>query len=105
MSMTQKKLFTAQRRDDRQALYNSGAWRRIRTIQLRKASLCQHCLEEGRLTVATVCDHINPVWESWQDFCRGPFQSLCRQCHSIKTAFDIPLVKKSERCKMRVKDV
>ena len=85
--------------------YGSGTWKRIRAIQLKKASLCQHCLKSGRLTVATVCDHIQP-WESWQDFCRGPFQSLCPECHTLKTAFfDVPLTYKRKRCKMEVKDV
>jgi hypothetical protein len=42
------------------------------------------CETAGRLTPATVCDHIerhggDPVW-FWTD----PFQLLCASCHSSK---------------------
>ena len=103
--MKQNKEFLDQRRAERRSFYKKGAWVKVRKAQLRKASLCQHCLKQGKLVSATVCDHIDPLWESWDEFIAGPFQSLCRQCHSIKSAFDIPKVKKAERCKLRVRDV
>ena len=95
--------FTAQRRAKRQKFYTHRAWRRIRTIQLRKHALCEHCHKRGRQTVATVCDHIDPTWESWQDFIAGPFQSLCESCHREKTeVVDLPKLKKQAMLKLEV---
>ena len=58
-----------------------------------------------RLTEATVCDHINPDWDSWEDFVKGPFQSLCRICHDEKTYLDLEIMRKKERTKLDLRDV
>lgn len=47
------------------------------------------CLAEGRVTAATVCDHVDPrTKDSEATFFEGPFQSLCDaapwRCHSRK---------------------
>jgi 5-methylcytosine-specific restriction protein A len=40
------------------------------------------CLKQGRITAATVCDHIDPKSkETEQGFYAGPFQSLCASHH------------------------
>lgn len=61
-------------------------WQKARDDYLRKHPLCVKCQEEGRLTPATVVDHIIPhrgdrtlFWDvrNWQ--------SLCKSCHDKKT--------------------
>lgn len=39
------------------------------------------CADEGRITAATVCDHIKPHKGDAFLFWNGPFQSLCKHCH------------------------
>lgn len=67
-------------------LYNSKRWRDIRARQLAKEPLCRMCKGVGRITPATVCDHITPHKGDLFRFWHGPFQSLCDappyRCHS-----------------------
>lgn len=68
-------------------LYWTNRWRRTRAAQLAKQPLCENCLKHGRITAATVCDHIDPKTKlSEATFFSGPFQSLCDaepwRCHS-----------------------
>ena len=103
MTKGQKGLFSPQRRAKRQKYYDHRIWRRIRKIQLRKAPLCEICKKEGSLTVATVCDHISPLWTDWQGFIKGPFQSLCKKCHETKSIeSDLPRLRRADKLKMEV---
>ena len=88
-------------RDQRLKFYNHRYWQRIRKFQLLKEPLCRLCADQGRQTPANTCDHIDPLWETWNEFIRGPFQSLCSQCHNDKTLDDIPKLKKKEKLKLR----
>lgn len=61
-------------------------WRKYRRAFLSLNALCRECGKHGRLTVATVVDHIVPhqgdpklFWD------RSNHQPLCHQCHSRKT--------------------
>lgn len=66
-------------------LYKRAAWQRRRKAQLKKQSICQHCWDfQRKVTVATVCDHIQP-WTTRQEFFENAVQSLCEECHNIKT--------------------
>lgn len=74
-------------------LYKTARWRRTREAQLAKQPLCQTCRTEGRVTAATVCDHIDPNKKlDSATFYDGPFQSLCDQepwrCHSSRKQSD-----------------
>ncbi len=62
--------------------YNTSIWKQIRRNQLASNPLCRMCEADGRLTPATVCDHIEPHKGDWELFTGGPFQSLCNPCHS-----------------------
>lgn len=62
-------------------LYSHRRWRRIRADQLRREPLCRFCDSNGRVTEATVCDHIDPHRGDLAKFWAGPFQSLCKHCH------------------------
>lgn len=68
-------------------LYGLARWKRTRKAQLDKQPLCENCLKQGRLTPATVCDHVDPKSKlDPETFFAGPFQSLCDDprylCHS-----------------------
>ena len=62
-------------------LYRSPRWGRIRKAQLTEHPLCKFCLEQGRLTVATIADHVEPHRGDINQFWVGKLQSLCLQCH------------------------
>ena len=68
-------------------LYGTARWQRTAKAQLDTEPLCAMCLAAGRVTPATVCDHIDPASKLTEEgFFAGPFQSLCDQapwrCHS-----------------------
>lgn len=82
-------LFNTQRRKDANAMYNTAAWRIMRTGQLSIQPLCQACLINGKVAEANHVDHVF----RWQDIGRGAFynnilQSLCLEHHSHKTALE-----------------
>lgn len=61
-------------------------WQRARKIFLSQHPLCVYCERQGKVTAATVVDHIKPhkgdqelFWDT------NNWQPLCKQCHdSIK---------------------
>lgn len=62
-------------------------WRQARAAFLSEFPLCRECEKAGRLTAATVVDHVVPHKGSESLFwSRGNWQSLCASCHSVKTA-------------------
>ena len=74
-------------------------WRAFRSVWLREHPLCgdrhdghstQHsqCRAEGRITAASHVDHIIPLQGATDETRLDPHavQSLCRSCHSAKTA-------------------
>ena len=65
--------------------YNAE-WRRARLAFLKRHPLCVECQKEGKLTPATVVDHIIPhrgdrklFWD------QSNWQPLCKECHDWKT--------------------
>ena len=69
-------------------MYQNTRWRKRRAEQLRKFPLCEKCLEQGRAVEATVCDHIDPHKGDLEKFWAGPFQSLCKTHHDVKTIME-----------------
>lgn len=61
--------------------YKTQRWRNLRAAQLRSHPLCAMCEEDGRVTAATVCDHVRPHKGDATLFWSGPFQSLCKLHH------------------------
>jgi len=61
--------------------YGLERWRRRSRAQLREHPLCKLCLDHGRVTRATVADHIEPHRGNWNAFITGELQSLCKPCH------------------------
>ncbi len=65
----------------------SSAWQRARYHFLMAHPLCAQCGRDGRLTAATVVDHIEPHKGDKQLFWqRANWQPLCKPCHDRKTA-------------------
>jgi 5-methylcytosine-specific restriction protein A len=61
-------------------------WRGRRAAFLKRFPLCAECQRQGRLTPATVVDHIRPhrgdtalMWDE------ANWQPLCKPCHDRKT--------------------
>jgi 5-methylcytosine-specific restriction enzyme A len=73
---------------DLEHLYGSARWKRMRRYQLQEHPLCKFCLENGCVTVATICDHIEPHRGDINKFWMGALQSLCHACH-VRTKHDI----------------
>lgn len=66
--------------------YSSKLWKQLRHQQLTKQPLCEMCLAQGRVVVATVVDHKTPHKGNWSLFSDATnLQSLDKQCHdSVK---------------------
>lgn len=62
-------------------------WRQARKRFLSHQSLCVHCLDAGRTSLATEVDHIIPTTKDNPLFWDVTnWQALCNSCHSVKTA-------------------
>ena len=62
--------------------YKTAAWRKIRQRQLTIEPLCRFCKQKGIIKEADTVDHITPHKGNMKLFFTGPFQSLCKECHS-----------------------
>lgn len=60
-------------------------WRRIRLLQLGEQPFCEDCRDAGRVTAATEVDHVIPLARGGTH-ARDNRRSLCKPCHSRKTA-------------------
>ncbi len=68
-----------------QYLYHTARWKKRRLKQLDAQPLCEDCLKNSRITLASVADHIKDHKGDLNKFWYGPLQSLCKSCHSKKT--------------------
>ena len=63
-------------------LYKTQAWKATRRQQLQQEPLCRMCMAEGRVTAATVVDHVTPhKGDRVLFFDAANLQSLCAPCH------------------------
>lgn len=63
-----------------------SAWMKIRARILRRDNgICQECLRNGRVTKAAQVDHITSLHLGGDDN-DANLQSLCKDCHDVKTA-------------------
>nr|WP_277717550.1 HNH endonuclease signature motif containing protein [Priestia flexa]WEZ10237.1 HNH endonuclease signature motif containing protein [Priestia flexa] len=66
-----------------QAFYKTGAWVRLRISKLSRDPLCQVCLKDDKLTIATLCHHITPVKRDWTKRLNiSNLMSVCDRCHN-----------------------
>ena len=71
------------------AQYKTAAWAAIRARQLSGYPLCAACLIDKRITAASHVDHVF-AWQAIgaQAFTRNLFQSLCPECHGVKSGLE-----------------
>lgn len=63
-------------------LYDTKRWYRLRHRQLQAHPLCVMCAKLGKVTAATIADHIVPHrGDEALFFDEGNLQSLCKRCH------------------------
>ena len=61
-------------------------WRKARAAFLQRNPLCNECIKHGRLTPATVVDHVIPHRGDQKLFWdEANWQALCKSCHDRKT--------------------
>ena len=78
---------TDERRGSARERGYTTAWDKARAAFLRQHPICEECARQGRLTPATVVDHIVPHRGNRQRFWdRDNWQALCSACHAAKTA-------------------
>jgi 5-methylcytosine-specific restriction protein A len=74
----------AARRPGRTRAYGRS-WDKIRAAVLAQQPLCVACEQQGRLTAASEVDHVISLARGGSHE-RANLQSLCKSCHSRKTA-------------------
>lgn len=71
--------------NDRATAYQRGydrRWQKVRDAWLRDHPLCVYCERFGKLSAATVVDHIIPHRGDYKLFTDADnLQSLCKHCH------------------------
>lgn len=76
-----------QRRGNSNARGYNHKWRKARETWLTKEPLCVSCKAMGRVTPASVVDHITPHRGDSKLFWNtSNWQSLCEKCHNSKTS-------------------
>lgn len=84
-----KKQYNKQRDEYRKSSRERGytsRWEKARLTFLRSNPLCVECEKEGRLTPATVVDHIHDHKGNQELFWDvNNWQPLCKRCHDAKT--------------------
>jgi 5-methylcytosine-specific restriction protein A len=75
------------RRVDNSETYNSQRWRRTSKSFLseRENAFCVICLQQGRYTVATITDHVNPITQGGAIWDRSNWQPICKTHHNQKS--------------------
>jgi 5-methylcytosine-specific restriction enzyme A len=61
--------------------------KRLRKILLAAEPLCRECRKKGRITAATIADHIIPLSRGGKTELSN-YQPLCRDCSDRKTLTD-----------------
>jgi len=68
-----------------QKVYQSKAWRRLRSAKLRANPLCERCLSRGKVSLTTEIHHIKPfdIEGDWVELAYDfdNLISLCTACH------------------------
>ena len=62
--------------------YDRVAWKKVRALQLQLEPLCRECRKIGKLTAATVVDHIIERSKGGADYDHNNLRSVCAPCHN-----------------------
>lgn len=71
-------------RDTTPRLRGRGLQRERRAL-FEREPLCRICMQQGRVSAATIRDHVIPLAEGGEDI-DSNIQPLCRPCSDLKTA-------------------
>ena len=85
--MTARLANPAAAKEPRRVWYGTQLWKNRRAHQLRVEPLCAICKAKGRITGATVADHIEPHRGDYNAFVLGKLRSLCAPCHDAMQGF------------------
>jgi 5-methylcytosine-specific restriction protein A len=69
---------------ERNRFYQRKAWKSVRALQLQLEPLCRQCRKQGKLTAASIVDHVLPITEGGAELDLNNLQSLCKPCHERK---------------------
>jgi 5-methylcytosine-specific restriction protein A len=61
--------------------YSTARWKRLRDDRLTEQPLCERCLLQEVIEVATVVHHKVPHRGDPERFWAGPFENLCKPHH------------------------
>ena len=67
-------------------VYDLRVWKQVRIAQLVREPMCRHCALRGIHRPATDVDHIVRIADGGDWFDPENLQSLCHECHAMKTA-------------------
>lgn len=70
------------------------AWDALSLAYRAKHPECEHCLLQGRNSLAAMVDHVYPVSFGFGVFRKKGYQSLCLKCHSRKTKLEMQFAKR-----------
>lgn len=73
---------------ERQKIYNTRRWAKLRAVKFRMNPLCERCAEGGRVIPAEDIHHIvsfmsadDPIRRAYLAFDFDNLMSLCKKCH------------------------
>jgi 5-methylcytosine-specific restriction protein A len=67
------------------SFYSCSAWIKLRNYKRLLNPLCEHCEKLGLIIPYHTIDHIKPISEGGAALDLENLQTLCKQCHAIKT--------------------
>ena len=68
--------------------YHSTEWKHKRRNFLIEHPFCEECYRNGRLTKATLVDHIVPISQGGSLLDDNNLQALCSSCHGRKSILE-----------------
>jgi 5-methylcytosine-specific restriction protein A len=75
--------------EDRQQIYQTPKWKKLREAKLMQQPLCEVCLSKGKVTPAEDVHHIdsflnyNGTLRLWKAFDFANLMSVCKECHGL----------------------
>ena len=84
-----KKYKNESTRKERQLIYQSQKWQRLRAAYIAEHPLCEECLKQGKTTAAVDVHHVRSFMSTNDEFERAALafdysnlRALCRECHT-----------------------
>jgi 5-methylcytosine-specific restriction protein A len=67
------------------SFYSNSAWLKLRNYKRLLNPICESCEKLGLIIPFNTIDHIIPISEGGAALDLANLQTLCKQCHAIKT--------------------